>query len=67
MPVEVTYSDYADYGGIKFPRRIVEKQDGFDTLDITITEVMPNAAVSLPVPGERGTGRARAGGADGPA
>jgi glyoxylase-like metal-dependent hydrolase (beta-lactamase superfamily II) len=50
VPVEVTYSDYGDYGSIKFPRRIVEKQDGFDTLDITITEVMPNAAVSLPVP-----------------
>ena len=50
VPVEVAYSDYGDYGGIKFPRRIVEKQDGFDTLDITITEVTPNAAVSLSVP-----------------
>jgi glyoxylase-like metal-dependent hydrolase (beta-lactamase superfamily II) len=50
VPVEVTYSDYGDYGAFRFPRRIVEKQDGFDTLDITITEVMPNAAVSLPVP-----------------
>ena len=50
VPVEVTYSDYGDYGAIKFPRRIVEKQDGFETLDITITDVTPNAAVSLPVP-----------------
>jgi glyoxylase-like metal-dependent hydrolase (beta-lactamase superfamily II) len=50
VPVEVTYSDYGDYAGIRFPRRIVEKQDGFETLDITITEVLPNAAVSLPVP-----------------
>jgi glyoxylase-like metal-dependent hydrolase (beta-lactamase superfamily II) len=50
VPVEITYSDYGDYAGIKFPRRIVEKQDGFETLDITITEVTPNAAVSLPVP-----------------
>ena len=49
-PVEVTYSDYAQFGDIMFPRRIVEKQDGFDTLDITVTDVQPNAAVSLPVP-----------------
>ena len=50
VPVEITYSDYAEFGGIQFPRHIVEKQDGFDTLDITITDVQPNAAVSLPVP-----------------
>ncbi len=50
VPVEITYSDYADFGGIKFPRRIVEKQDGFDTLDVTIKDVRPNAAVSLDVP-----------------
>jgi glyoxylase-like metal-dependent hydrolase (beta-lactamase superfamily II) len=50
VPVEITYSDYADYGGIKFPTRIVEKQDGFETLDVTIDDVRPNAAVSLPVP-----------------
>ncbi|OFW03435.1 MAG: hypothetical protein A3I61_16695 [Acidobacteria bacterium RIFCSPLOWO2_02_FULL_68_18] len=49
-PVEVTYSDYAQFGGIMFPRRILEKQDGLDTLDITVTDVQPNAAVSLPVP-----------------
>ena len=50
VPVEVTYSDYAEFGDIRFPRRIVEKQDGFDTLDLTIGDVQPNAAVSLPVP-----------------
>jgi glyoxylase-like metal-dependent hydrolase (beta-lactamase superfamily II) len=50
VPVEITYSDYADYGGVKFPARIVEKQDGFETLDVTIRDVKPNAAVSLEVP-----------------
>jgi glyoxylase-like metal-dependent hydrolase (beta-lactamase superfamily II) len=50
VPVEITYSDYADYDGVKFPTRIVEKQDGFETLDVTIKEVRPNAAVSLEVP-----------------
>jgi glyoxylase-like metal-dependent hydrolase (beta-lactamase superfamily II) len=50
VPVEVTYSDYAQFGSIQFPKHIVEKQDGFPTLDITINDVQPNAAVSLPVP-----------------
>src|SRR6266850_1480290 len=49
-PVEITYSNYADYGGVKFPAHIVETQDGFPTLDVTIQEVKPNVAVSLDVP-----------------
>jgi glyoxylase-like metal-dependent hydrolase (beta-lactamase superfamily II) len=51
VPVEITYSDYADYDGIKFPTRIIEKQDSFETLDVTIKSVKPNAAVSFAVPG----------------
>jgi glyoxylase-like metal-dependent hydrolase (beta-lactamase superfamily II) len=50
VPVEVTYSDYADYSGIKFPTHIVEKQDGYETLDVTINDVRPNAEVALEVP-----------------
>ena len=50
VPVELTYSDYAQFGDIQFPKHIVEKQDGFPTLDIMVSEVQPNAAVSLPVP-----------------
>jgi glyoxylase-like metal-dependent hydrolase (beta-lactamase superfamily II) len=50
VPVEITYSDYADFGGIQFPRHIVEKQDGFDTLDVMINDVKPNVPVTLEVP-----------------
>jgi hypothetical protein len=50
VPVDITYADYGEFAGIQFPRHIVEKQDGFETLDITITSVTPNAAVSLAVP-----------------
>lgn len=50
VPVDITYSDYADFGGVKFPRHIVEKWDGFETVDITVNDVRPNVAVSLPVP-----------------
>jgi glyoxylase-like metal-dependent hydrolase (beta-lactamase superfamily II) len=50
VPVEITYSDYADFAGIQFPTHIVEVQDGHPTLDITITDVKPNVAVSADVP-----------------
>jgi glyoxylase-like metal-dependent hydrolase (beta-lactamase superfamily II) len=49
-PVEVTYSDYADYNGVKFPKHIVQKEDGFPTLDIMINAVRPNAPVQIDVP-----------------
>jgi glyoxylase-like metal-dependent hydrolase (beta-lactamase superfamily II) len=50
MLVETTFSDYKDFGGITFPARIVQKQGGFTTLELTIASVAPNASVSLPVP-----------------
>jgi glyoxylase-like metal-dependent hydrolase (beta-lactamase superfamily II) len=49
-PIEIAYTDYADFGGVKFPRHIVQNEDGFPTLDITVSEVKPNAAVSVDVP-----------------
>ena len=50
-PIEISYSDYADFGGVKFPRRIVQTEDGHPTLELTISAVRPNAAVALDVPG----------------
>jgi glyoxylase-like metal-dependent hydrolase (beta-lactamase superfamily II) len=49
-PVEVAYTDYADFGGVKFPRHIVQTEDGHPTLDITVDTVKPNAAVAIDVP-----------------
>jgi glyoxylase-like metal-dependent hydrolase (beta-lactamase superfamily II) len=49
-PIEIAYSDYADFGGVKFPRHIVQNEDGFPTLDITVSEVKANAVVSVDVP-----------------
>jgi hypothetical protein len=37
--IESAYSEYKDFGGIKFPTRIVQKRDGAATLDLTVTEV----------------------------
>ena len=50
MLVETLYSDYKDLGGIKFPTRIVQKQGGFPTLDISVTSVERNAGAVVAVP-----------------
>ncbi len=50
--IETTYSGYKDFGGIKFPTKIGQAQGGFPTLDLTVSEVQPNAPVpEIRVPG----------------
>ena len=50
MPIEVTYADYRDIGGVKFPTRIRQSAGGFPTLDLTVTDIRPNAAADIAVP-----------------
>ena len=50
MLVETLYSNYQDMSGIKFPTRIVQKQAGFPTLDISIMSVEPNASAAIEAP-----------------
>jgi glyoxylase-like metal-dependent hydrolase (beta-lactamase superfamily II) len=50
MLVETVYSGYKDFGGVMFPSRIVQSQDGFPTLDLTIASVTVNPAVDITVP-----------------
>jgi glyoxylase-like metal-dependent hydrolase (beta-lactamase superfamily II) len=50
FPVTVEYSDYKDFGGVKFPTRIKQTMGGFPTLELTVTEVKPNASVDVAVP-----------------
>ena len=50
MLVESTFADYKDYGGVKFPGRIVESEGGRPTLDLTVSEVKPNGAAAIEVP-----------------
>ena len=49
-PIEIAYTDYADFAGVKFPRHIVQTEDGQPTLDITVNNVQPNAAVAIDAP-----------------
>ena len=50
MLVETTYSGYKDFGGIQFPTRIVQRQGGHPTLDLTVTAIRPNEFVDITVP-----------------
>ena len=49
-PVEITYSDYRDFGGVMFPARIVRTQGGHPVLEITVSKVAMNPAVDAAVP-----------------
>lgn len=50
MRVEITYADYKDFGGVKFPTRIVQRQGGHPTLELTVSDVKPNVPVDITVP-----------------
>jgi glyoxylase-like metal-dependent hydrolase (beta-lactamase superfamily II) len=51
-PVEFTYSDYRDFGGVMFPGRIVRTQGGHPVLDLTVSSVTANPQVDISVPAE---------------
>jgi len=50
MLVETTYSGYKDFSGVMFPSRLVQTQDGYPSLDLTISSVTANPAVDIAVP-----------------
>ena len=51
---EAVYSDYKDFGGVKFPMHIVQRQGSFPTLDLTVSDVKPNAPVTIQAQGRAG-------------
>ena len=54
IPYETSFSDYKDFGGVKFPTHIVQKQGGFPVLDLTVTDVKPNVAANIVNPAGKG-------------
>jgi glyoxylase-like metal-dependent hydrolase (beta-lactamase superfamily II) len=50
--IETEYSGYRDFGGVTFPSHIVQKQDGFPSLDLTVREVNVNVDVDTSPPAE---------------
>ena len=50
MLTETTYTDYKAFDGVQFPTKITQKQGGFPTLELTVSEVKPNAPADIQVP-----------------
>jgi glyoxylase-like metal-dependent hydrolase (beta-lactamase superfamily II) len=42
-----SYSNYRDFGGVKFPMNIKQSQGGFPVLDLVVKEVQPNAPADI--------------------
>ncbi len=47
IPFETAFSDYKDFSGVKFPTHIVQQQGGYPVLDLTLTDVKPNAPANI--------------------
>jgi glyoxylase-like metal-dependent hydrolase (beta-lactamase superfamily II) len=45
-----TYSDYRDFGGVKYPTRIRQSAGGHPVLDVTVKEVQANVAADIALP-----------------
>jgi glyoxylase-like metal-dependent hydrolase (beta-lactamase superfamily II) len=50
MAVVTKYTAYKDFGGVMFPSHILQTQDGYPALDLTISAVTANPAFTLDVP-----------------
>src|SRR5438477_10833563 len=50
MAFEAVFRDYKDFGGVKFPARIIQRSGGYPVLDVTITDVTSNIAATFDVP-----------------
>ena len=47
VPFETAFSDYKDFGGVKFATHIVQKQGGYPVLDLMVADVKPNAPANI--------------------
>src|SRR5207244_5977675 len=44
--LESVYSDYKEFGGVKFPMHILQRQGGHPILDIMVADVEPNSSAA---------------------
>jgi len=45
--LEADYSSYKDFGGVKFPTAIQVKEGAYPILDVSVTDVKPNAPANI--------------------
>jgi glyoxylase-like metal-dependent hydrolase (beta-lactamase superfamily II) len=48
--VVTSYSDYRDFGGVKFPTHISQSAGGYPVLDLQVKDVKPNAPATIDLP-----------------
>jgi glyoxylase-like metal-dependent hydrolase (beta-lactamase superfamily II) len=48
--VETRYSDYRDFGGFKFPSKMVQVQGGFPVFELEVTGAQANVSLDVTVP-----------------
>ena len=65
-PYNETYSDYKDFGGVKVPTHIVERQGDYPTLDLMVSDAKANVAANIAAPQRGGGAPAGGGGPQGP-
>jgi glyoxylase-like metal-dependent hydrolase (beta-lactamase superfamily II) len=53
---DVTFSNYKDFGGVKFPTSIVQRQGGPKILEMMVADVKVNQPVDMTPPAGRGRG-----------
>ena len=53
--IEGVYSQYRDFGGVKFPMHILQRQGGHPVLDLTVADVQPNSPAGALEAGPAGT------------
>jgi glyoxylase-like metal-dependent hydrolase (beta-lactamase superfamily II) len=58
IEVLFTYSDYKDFGGVRFPSRIQRVQGEHPVLDLTVSTVTANPAANITAPAEANAGPA---------
>ena len=63
---EAFHSDYKDFGGVKVPTHIVERQGDYPTLDLMISDAKANVAANIAPPQRGGGAPAGGGGPQGP-
>ena len=51
-PSIISFSDYKDFGGVKFPMRISQSMGGFPVLDLVVTDVKTNVPSGIEIPAQ---------------
>ena len=54
MAFEAEYSDYRQFGNVRFPTHIVQKQGGYPIFDLRVADVRPNAGAPIQGQGRGG-------------